>query len=52
MCLNNKNIGLTVTTTEMVQLGSRMTLKGVVAVDKDFGAGYKYDYTVEAAVLK
>lgn len=49
---SGKNIDLTVTTTEMVQLGSIVTLEGVVAVNKDFGAGYKYDYIVEAAVVK
>ena len=49
---SGKNIDLTVTTTEMVQLGSIVTLEGVVAVNKDFGAGYKYDYILEAAVLK
>ena len=49
---SGKNIDLTVTTTEMVQLGSIVTLEGVVAVNKDFGAGYKYDYILESAVVK
>lgn len=49
---SGKNIDLTVTTTEVVQLGSMVTLEGVVAVNKDFGAGYKYDYILEGAVVK
>ena len=48
---SGKNLDLTVTTTEMVELGSIITLEGVVAVNKDFGAGYKYDYILEAAVV-
>lgn len=47
-----KDKDLTVTTTEMVQLGSIVTLEGTIAVNKDFGAGYKYDCILEAAVLK
>ncbi|HAD12686.1 MAG TPA: hypothetical protein DCF33_09640 [Saprospirales bacterium] len=49
---SGKNLDLTVTTTEMVQLGAIVTLEGVWATNKDFGAGYKYDYILEAAVLK
>lgn len=48
---SGKNIDLTVTTTDMVQLGSIVTLEGTVALNKDFGAGYKYDYIVEGAVV-
>jgi hypothetical protein len=43
---------LTVTTTENVTLGSVVTLEGTIAVNKDFGAGYKYDVIMEAAVIK
>jgi hypothetical protein len=50
---SGKNLELTVTTTDMVQLGSVVTLEGIVGVNRDFGAGYKYDYIVESAkVLK
>ncbi len=49
---SGKNLDLTVTTTEVVELGSVVTLEGVIAVNKDFGAGYKYEYILEAAVLK
>lgn len=49
---SGKNLDLTVTTTETVSLGSVVTLEGIWATNKDFGAGYKYDYILEAAVLK
>lgn len=49
---SGKNLELTVTTTDMVQLGAVVTLEGVVGVNRDFGAGYKYDYILESAVLK
>ncbi len=49
---SGKNIDLTVTTTENIALGSMVTLEGVLAVDKDFGAGYRYEYILEGAVLK
>lgn len=46
------NFDLTITTTEMVQLGSVVTLEGVIALNKDFGAGYKYNVIMEGAVVK
>lgn len=49
---SGKNLDLTVTTMENVSLGSIVTLEGTIALKKDFGAGYKYDYILEAAVLK
>ena len=49
---SGKNLDLTVTTTEQVQLGAIVTLEGTLTLNKDFGAGYKYDYILEAAVLK
>lgn len=49
---SGKNLDLTVTTTEQVPLGSIVTLEGTMALNKDFGAGYRYDYIMEAAVLK
>lgn len=47
-----KDLDLTVTTNENVPLGAIVTLEGTLALKKDFGAGYKYDYIVEGAVLK
>lgn len=49
---SGKNLDLTVTTTETVQLGSMVTLEGTLSVNKDFGAGYKYEYILEGAVVK
>lgn len=42
---------LTVTTVENIQPGSVVTLKGTIALDKDFGAGYRYDIIMEGAVV-
>lgn len=42
---------LTITTNEVVKEGAVVTFKGIVQLDKDFGAGYVYDLVVEEAVL-
>ncbi len=49
---SKKDLDLTVTTTENIPLGAIITLEGTIALKKDFGAGYKYDYIMEGAVLK
>lgn len=49
---SGKNLDLTVTTVEQVQLGQTVTLEGTLTLNKDFGAGYKYDYILESAVLQ
>jgi hypothetical protein len=41
-----------VTTTEQAKVGDVITAKGVVRVDKDFGAGYTYKAMVEDATLQ
>lgn len=46
------NYDLTVTTDEVVQLGSIVTLEGTISLNKDFGAGYRYDVIMEGATLK
>lgn len=46
------NFDLTITTTESVALGDVVTLEGVIALNKDFGAGYKYNVIMEGAVVK
>lgn len=46
------NPDLTVTTEAQVEQGQVVTLEGVISLDKDFGAGYRYDYIMEEAVLK
>jgi len=43
---------LTVTTLSAVNVGDTVTFEGVVAADKDFGAGYFYPVILENAVLR
>ncbi len=42
---------LTITTGESVKVGDVITVTGVLAIDKDFGAGYKYGAIVEEVKL-
>ena len=46
------NLDLTITTTENIPVGHVITLEGTIALNKDFGAGYKYDIIMEEAVLQ
>lgn len=46
------NLDLTVTTNQVVRLGEVVSLEGTIALDKDFGAGYRYDIIMEEAVIK
>ncbi len=43
---------LTVTTDQVVKVGDVVTIKGPLAVDKDFGAGYRYEVIVEKATIE
>lgn len=49
---SGKDLDLTITTTENIPLGAVVSLEGTLALDKDFGAGYRYDIILEGAVLK
>jgi hypothetical protein len=40
---------LTVTTLDSLVIGSKVTFRGVIALDKDFGSGYQYDVIMEEA---
>jgi hypothetical protein len=40
---------LTITTLDSVAVGTVVTFEGVIAADKDFGYGYKYDVLLEEA---
>lgn len=40
---------LTVTTTETIPMGAVVTVEGRIALNKDFGAGYKYEIILEDA---
>jgi hypothetical protein len=46
------DLDLTITTTDQVPLGAVVSLEGIIALDKDFGAGYRYDVIMENASLK
>lgn len=43
---------LTVTTNDEVKLDEIVTFKGKIVLNKDFGAGYKYDIIMEEATLQ
>jgi len=49
--LNEKSVDLTVTTMENIPLGAIVAVEGKIALNKDFGAGYKYDIIMEEAKL-
>ena len=40
---------LTVTTDAVVEVGALVVVRGVVATDRDFGNGYRYDLIIESA---
>jgi hypothetical protein len=48
----NGDHDLTITTTEVASVGDVVTVRGVVHVDKDFGAGYRYPVIVEKASIQ
>lgn len=43
---------LTITTNDHVKIGDVVSFEGIVAVDKDFGHGYKYNLILEEASLQ
>jgi hypothetical protein len=42
---------LVVTTSQMAKVGKTVVVEGVLAVDRDFGSGYKYDVIIEDAAV-
>ena len=48
---NNKN-DLTITSSDQIKVGDNVAFEGIVAVDKDFGAGYRYKVIVEDSKVK
>jgi hypothetical protein len=42
---------LTVTSEEMAEVGNTILVRGVVAIDRDFGSGYKYDVIIDDAAI-
>jgi hypothetical protein len=49
--MDGKKCDLTITSGEQVPLGSVLTLKGKISLNKDFGAGYKYEIIMEDASM-
>ena len=49
---SGKGMDLTITTDEVVPLGSIVTLEGTIALNQDFGAGYRYDIIMEGATVQ
>lgn len=43
---------LVITTNEKIALGSVVNLEGTISIDRDFGAGYRYDIIMESAELR
>ncbi len=48
---SDDNFDLTITTMDAVEVGDVVAFSGKVALNKDFGAGYKYTLIMEEAVL-
>ena len=48
---DGNNYDITITTQDGVHVGDVVTFEGVVVLNKDFGAGYKYDVIIEEASL-
>lgn len=46
-----EDMDLTVTTTENVPIGAVVAFEGTIALNRDFGAGYKYEIIMENAQL-
>jgi len=42
---------LAVTSADIAEIGAIISIEGILAADKDFGSGYRYDVIVEDAVL-
>jgi hypothetical protein len=49
---DGSGVDLTVTTVALVNPGDIVTMEGTIALNRDFGAGYRYDYIMEAAIVK
>lgn len=49
---SGKEFDLTITTQQDIPLGAVLTLEGTIALDRDFGAGYRYDIIMEGAEVK
>lgn len=50
--IENQNNDITVTTDSRSSVGATVIVKGVLRVDKNFGAGYSYDVIIEDAQVR
>ncbi|MBP6399235.1 MAG: hypothetical protein KA340_15220 [Saprospiraceae bacterium] len=50
--IKGKKCDLAITTQENILMGTTVAFEGKIFVDKDFGAGYRYDIIMEEAVVK
>ena len=48
--IKGQKCDITITTTENIPMGATIAMKGKVVLNKDFGAGYKYDIILENEV--
>jgi len=48
---DGKNLDLTITTLENVSVDDIVTFRGRISIDRDFGAGYRYEVIMENAKL-
>ena len=48
---SGEELDLTITTAQDIPLGAVLTLEGTIALDKDFGSGYRYDIIMEEAEM-
>jgi len=48
---SNTDYDFVITTDQMIPEGHTVTMKGTVAVNKDFGAGYKYEIILENCTI-
>ena len=48
---SSKKYDLVITSANAVEIGENFTMTGTVVLEKDFGAGYKYDILLENGLL-
>jgi hypothetical protein len=48
---SKNDFDLVVTSNSFVAEGAKVTLQGTVALNRDFGAGYRYDLILENGIL-
>ena len=49
---DNGNFDLTITSQDVAEVNDKVTFKGKIILDKDFGAGYFYEVIMEDAALE